>query len=79
MTDGEEIDLGTDPENPDTDGDGLTDGEEVLVVDDPNTDAVPDRPSDPLDNCDPFLTPDCDAQPIDLEILKEVRYQYTLY
>jgi len=67
-----EIDLGTDPNNPDTDGDGLTDGEEVLVIDDPSTDAVPENTSNPLDNCDPFLTPDCDAEPIDLEILKEV-------
>lgn len=72
LTDGEEIDLGTDPNNPDTDGDGLTDGEEVLVIDDPSTDAVPENTSNPLDNCDPFLTPDCDAEPIDLEILKEV-------
>ncbi len=29
LTDDEEIDLGTDPDDPDTDGDGLTDGEEV--------------------------------------------------
>ncbi|UJH68323.1 Calx-beta domain-containing protein [Allomuricauda sp. SCSIO 65647] len=72
LTNGEEIDLGTDPNDPDTDDDGLTDGEEVLVVDDPSTTAVPDRASDPLDNCDPFLTPDCDAEPIDLEVLKEV-------
>ena len=27
--------LGTDPGNPDTDGDGLTDGEEVTGIDDP--------------------------------------------
>ncbi len=72
LTDGEEIELGTDPNDPDTDGDGLTDGEEVLVVDDPSTEAVPERASDPLDNCDPFLTPDCDAEPIDLEVLKAV-------
>ncbi|MDZ7771165.1 MAG: OmpA family protein [Balneolaceae bacterium] len=29
LTDAEEMDLGTDPNNPDTDGDGLTDGDEV--------------------------------------------------
>ncbi|MDK7272544.1 hypothetical protein, partial [Actinotignum schaalii] len=29
MSDGREKDLGTDPKNPDTDGDGLTDGEEA--------------------------------------------------
>lgn len=42
LTDAEEMDLGTDPENPDTDGDGLTDGEEVNQYEtdptDPDTD-----------------------------------------
>lgn len=31
LTDTEEVNLGTNPNNPDTDGDGLTDGEEVNV------------------------------------------------
>ncbi len=72
LTDGEEASLGTDPNNTDTDGDGLTDGEEVLVVDDPNTTAIPENASDPLDSCDPFLTPDCNPADIDLAISKEV-------
>ncbi|MGX1928794.1 T9SS type B sorting domain-containing protein [Flagellimonas sp. 2504JD4-2] len=72
LTDGEEMDLGTDPNNADSDNDGLTDGEEVLVVDDPNTTAVPENATDPLDACDPFLTPTCNPDPIDLDITKEV-------
>ncbi|MEO1486018.1 MAG: Calx-beta domain-containing protein [Bacteroidota bacterium] len=72
LTDGEEIDLGTDRNDPDTDDDGLTDGEEVLIVDDPSTVAVPLRDSDPLDNCDPFLTPACNPEPIDVAIFKTV-------
>ncbi|TAI47010.1 Calx-beta domain-containing protein [Flagellimonas allohymeniacidonis] len=72
LTNAEENDLGTDPNNADTDNDGLTDGEEVLAVDDPSTTAVPSGPSDPLDDCDPFLTPACDPEPIDLAITKEV-------
>ena len=72
LTDGEEITLGTDPNDPDTDGDGLTDSEEVLVVDDTSTDAVPENATDPLDACDPFLTPECNPEDIDLAITKEV-------
>jgi len=72
LTDGEETNLGTNPNDPDTDGDGLTDGEEVLVVDDPSTEAVPENATDPLDACDPFLTPDCNPVDIDLAITKEV-------
>ena len=72
LTDGEETNLGTNPNDPDTDGDGLTDGEEVLVVDDPNTEAVPENATDPLDACDPFLTPDCNPVDIDLAITKAV-------
>lgn len=72
LTNGEENDLGTNPNLADTDGDGLTDGEEVLVVDDPNTAAVPENPSDPLDACDPFLTPLCNPDPIDLAVSKAV-------
>ncbi len=44
----------------DTDGDGITDGEEIA------------NGSDPLDACSPNLTPDCAPDPIDLEITKEV-------
>ncbi|WP_437400022.1 gliding motility-associated C-terminal domain-containing protein, partial [Flagellimonas lutimaris] len=72
LTDGEETTLGTNPNDPDTDGDGLTDGEEVLVEDDPATEAVPENATDPLDACDPFLTPDCNPADIDLAITKEV-------
>jgi gliding motility-associated-like protein/uncharacterized repeat protein (TIGR01451 family) len=72
LTDGEETNLGTNPNDPDTDGDGLTDGEEVLVVDDSSTEAVPENATDPLDACDPFLTPDCNPVDIDLGITKEV-------
>ncbi len=35
LTDGEELELGTDPNNPDTDGDGSSDGAEVAVGSDP--------------------------------------------
>ncbi len=72
LTDAEENTLGTDINNPDTDGDGLTDGEEVLVVDDPSTTAIPENATDPLDACDPFLTPSCNPEDIDLAITKEV-------
>ncbi|WP_350292795.1 Calx-beta domain-containing protein [uncultured Croceitalea sp.] len=72
LTTTEETALGTDPNNADTDGDGLTDGEEVLVIDDPSTTAVPENATDPLDPCDPFLTPDCNPEPIDLLIEKSV-------
>ena len=72
LTTDEETDLGTDPNNADTDGDGLTDGEEVLIVDDASTVAVPESATDPLDPCDPFLTPDCNPEPIDLLIEKIV-------
>ena len=72
LTNAEENDLGTDPFDADTDDDGLTDGEEVLVEDNPDTEAVPEGPSDPLDACDPFLTESCNPEPIDLEVSKEV-------
>ncbi|MDT0621043.1 gliding motility-associated C-terminal domain-containing protein [Croceitalea vernalis] len=72
LTNGEEADLGTDPFDADTDGDGLTDGEEVLVVDDPSTTAIPEEATNPLDSCDPFLTDDCNADPVDLQVLKTV-------
>ncbi len=44
----------------DTDGDGITDGDEIA------------QGSDPLDPCDPNLTPDCEPDPIDLEVIKTV-------
>jgi len=47
---------GTDPDNPDTDNDGVTDGEEVYGTDNPGTPYVPTGTSDPLDPCDPLPT-----------------------
>jgi len=47
LTDSEEVNIGTDPNNPDTDGDGISDGDEVNAG------------SDPLDPCDPIATPGC--------------------
>ncbi len=44
----------------DSDMDGITDGEEVA------------NGTDPFDPCDPNLTPDCQPEPIDLEVTKEV-------
>ncbi len=73
ILDGQEVNVElTNPNNPDTDGDGLTDGEEILVIDDSSTTAVPDTVTDPLDPCDPFFTPDCNPDPIDLLIEKIV-------
>ncbi len=43
----------TDPFNTDTDGDGLTDGEEITGVDDPLTPLVPTGASNPCNSCDP--------------------------
>ncbi|MGB5270632.1 MAG: gliding motility-associated C-terminal domain-containing protein, partial [Eudoraea sp.] len=63
LTDGEEATLGTDPNNPDTDGDTINDGDEVM------------NSTDPLDACDPNLTPECNPDPIDLEITKSVNAQ----
>jgi len=52
LTNTEENNLGTDPTNPDTDGDGINDGDVV------------DGGSDPLDPCDPDPTAGpCDQEP----------------
>ena len=48
LNDEEEIELGTDPNNSDTDGDGLTDGEEVLV--NKTNPLIKDTDSDGLDD-----------------------------
>ncbi len=42
----------------DSDGDGITDGDEIV------------NGTDPFDACDPNLTPDCNPDPIDLQIVK---------
>ncbi|GGG54151.1 hypothetical protein GCM10011414_24880 [Croceivirga lutea] len=72
LTTAEEEDLGTNPNDADSDGDGLTDGEEVLIEDNPDTEAIPETATDPLDACDPFLTEDCNPFPIDLIVTKIV-------
>lgn len=57
-----ETKLGTDPKNPDSDGDGLNDGEEILGLDQASTTAIASKKSDPKNPCDPIKTgDDCDA------------------
>ena len=53
VSNADEATAGTDPNNPDTDGDGLTDGEELTGTDDPSTTLIPSGTSDPLNPCDP--------------------------
>jgi gliding motility-associated-like protein/uncharacterized repeat protein (TIGR01451 family) len=60
LFDGQEVNIGTDPNDPDTDDDGINDGDEVF------------NGSDPLDPCDPNLTPECNPDTIDLEIQKTI-------
>lgn len=60
LFDGQEVTIGTDPNDPDTDDDGINDGDEVF------------NGSDPLDPCDPNLTPECNPDTIDIEILKSI-------
>lgn len=56
---------GTNPNNPDSDNDGLTDNEEVTGVDDSGTTAIAAAASNPTDHCDPFnTTPECIPPPI---------------
>jgi gliding motility-associated-like protein len=47
---------GTDPNDPDTDNDGVTDGEEIYGTDDSSTPYVPTGTSDALNPCDPIPT-----------------------
>ena len=56
LTNAEEMIAGTDPTNPDSDGDGYNDGEEVNGVDDPATTPVAMGTSDANDPCDPDVT-----------------------
>jgi large repetitive protein len=64
-----EILAGTDNANPDSDNDGLNDGEEVLGIDDPLTTPVATGTSDPNDPCDPDINAlainDCDNDGLD--------------
>ncbi len=66
----------------DTDGDGLFDGQEIIIGTDPtdpdtDDDGINDgdevfNNTDPLDPCDPNLTPECNPDQIDLEIQKSI-------
>lgn len=61
LSDAMEGKIGTNPNNPDSDGDGLNDGEEYLGKDNSGTTAVASKKSDPKNTCDPFTTgKDCD-------------------
>lgn len=62
LINGVEDSLGTDRNDPDTDNDGFTDGEEVKNVDDTSTVVIPAGTSNPLDPCDPnTFNPNCDT------------------
>ena len=65
LSNADEATNGTDPNNPDSDSDGLYDNEEVTGVDDPSTTLVALLSTNPNDHCDPFdTTPECIAPPI---------------
>lgn len=52
LTNDEEIELGTDPNNPDSDGDGINDGDEVAAGTNPNSDDTDsDGVLDGVDQC----------------------------
>ncbi len=53
LSDATEAGIGTNPNNPDSDGDGLNDGEEVLAKDNTSTTLVASKKSDPKNACDP--------------------------
>lgn len=56
-----ETKLGTNPNNPDSDSDGLNDGEEILGIDQASTKPIASGKSDPKNGCDPIKTgKDCD-------------------
>jgi gliding motility-associated-like protein len=67
-----ELEIGTDPLNADSDGDGLYDGEEALAFDNPNTFPIATVISDPLNPCDPDPTAvpeaNCPIPVLDIEI-----------
>ena len=53
LSDATEAGIGTNPNNPDSDADGLNDGEEVLGKDNASTTLVASKKSDPKNPCDP--------------------------
>ena len=57
LTNDEEAEAETNATNPDTDGDGLYDGEEVNNKDNNKTVPVPEDVTDPLNSCDPMQDP----------------------
>ena len=73
LTNAEETTAGTNPTNPDSDGDGLYDGEEVEGTDHPATPITATSTSDPNDPCDPNATaPTCDQDNDGLTNAEEV-------
>jgi hypothetical protein len=65
LTNDDEIAGGTLPDNPDSDGDGYNDGEEVTGIDDPTTTAVAIGISDANDACSPDMNADACDQDMD--------------
>ncbi len=69
LTDAEEAIYGTNPNNPDSDGDSLNDGVEVFG---PNGTPNDGDETNPLDPCDPYLVaPTCDADMDGLTTVQE--------